>query len=605
MITSFAQLKTVRGLDSGPLNPFIEDYVVALRDQGYRPGTIRGHLCLFANLNGWFSSNDLALSDLDERALERFSKRRLCRRKSVGGELSALLRLLGILRDAGATPPPRPVVPTPAQALADSYRLFLHEERGCAEWTVSNYARHIDRFLDGLFGARRIVFSRIRAREVTAFVQRTARAHSQPYAKQVVTALRSFLRYLHYRGQLQSDLSAAVPKVAHWRMTALPKHLPAEAVQRVLDACERTSAVGRRNFAILLLLARLGLRAGEIVALQIEDIDWENARLTVRSKKGGGWARLPLPADAGEAIARNLEKGRPPCSCRNVFVRTVAPHVPLSGSPVIAVMAMKAMRKAGVVALQAKQDKSVRRSRTLGWSWAMEEQDGAFVLGWRGEEDGVIAVGMDAAGDEGAGRLFDAQALGGDGDASVRADAGLRACAPDVGPPRAGRGGAQDGALFLAGEIPGGLRSGADFAMLFLGVVVVAQLINPEVGLGQRGDVFGGEKCGEAFLPEVVSALDFALGLRGGRVAQGDFVEAQGGPELGEGIGGVGEEEGVVVHVKCQGQAAGEEGAGEEVEMGEEGFARVEPGQWQEAAVIIDEFEHGRLLALRGQPAMR
>ena len=235
----------------------------------------------------------------------------------------------------------------------------------------------------------------------------------------------------------------------------------------------------------------------------------------------------------------------------------------------------------------------------------MEEKDGAFVPGWRGEEDGVIAVGMDAAGDQGAGRLLDAQALCGDGDAAVGTDARLRACAPDVGPPRAARGGAQHGALFLAGEIPCGLRGGADLAVLFLGVVVVAQLVDPEVGLGQRGDVFGGEEGGEPLLPEVVGAFDFTLGLRGGCVAQGDFVEAQRGTELGEGIGRVGEEEGMVVHVEGQRQAAGEEGAREKVEMGEEGFARVEPGQGQEAAVVVDEFEHRRLLALRGQPAVR
>lgn len=335
-------------MNSGPLNPFIEDYVAALRGRGYRFRTIREHLCLFANLNAWLAGNDVALCDLDEHALERFAKRHLRRRRGSSGERPALLRLLGILRGAGVTPPARALAPTPARSLADSYRLFLREERGCADATVFNYARHIDRFLDLLFGAREVEFSRIRAREVTAFVQRNASEHSRGHTKQAVTALRSFLRYLHYRGHLQSVLSSAVPNVAHWRMTALPRHLPAEAVQAVLDACERTSAVGRRNFAILLLLARLGLRAGEIVALQIEDIDWNEARLTVRSKKGGGWARLPLPADAGEAIARYLEKGRPPCACRNVFVRAVAPHGPLSGSPVIAVMAMKAMRKAGV-----------------------------------------------------------------------------------------------------------------------------------------------------------------------------------------------------------------------------------------------------------------
>jgi site-specific recombinase XerD len=347
MITSFAQLKTVRGLDSGPLNPFIEDYVAALRGQGYRFRTIREHLCLFANLNAWISARGLALCELDAHALERFAKRHLRRRRGGAGEMPALLRLLGILRGAGVTPAARPLAPTPARTLADSYRIFLREERGCASWTVSNYARHIDHFLDGLFGSRKVKFSRIRMSAVTAFVERNAREHNQGHTKQAVTALRSFLRYLHYCGHLQSDLSCAVPTVAHWRMTALPKHLPAGAVQTVLDACERTSAVGRRNHAILLLLARLGLRAGEIVALQLEDIDWADASLTVRSRKGG-WARLPLPADVGEAIAQYLEDVRPPCACRNIFLRVVAPHAPLSGSPVIAAIVMEALKKAGV-----------------------------------------------------------------------------------------------------------------------------------------------------------------------------------------------------------------------------------------------------------------
>lgn len=235
MITSFTQLKTVRGLDSGPLKPFVEDYVSVLRNEGYRAGTIRGHLCLFANLNSWLVRSSLALSDLDEQTLERFANRHLCRSKSRAGEVSALLRLLGILRNAGVTPPPKQAAPTSARSLADSYRLFMREERGCSDATVFNYARHIDRFLDGLFGARKVSFLQIGACTVTAFVQRMACEHSKPYIKQVVTALRSFLRYLHYRGYIESDLESAVPKVAHWRMTSLPKHLPSDTVQTVLD----------------------------------------------------------------------------------------------------------------------------------------------------------------------------------------------------------------------------------------------------------------------------------------------------------------------------------------------------------------------------------
>ena len=124
----------------------------------------------------------------------------------------------------------------------------------------------------------------------------------------------------------------------------------------------------------------------------------------------------------------------------------------------------------------------------------MEEEDGAFGLVWRSEEDGVVAVWMEASGDESAGRFFDAEALRGEGDAAIGSDAGLRACAPNVGPPRAARGGAEDGAFFLACEIPCGLRGGADLAMLFVGVVVGAQWLDPAVGLGDGGDIFRGEE---------------------------------------------------------------------------------------------------------------
>jgi integrase len=165
---------------------------------------------------------------------------------------------------------------------------------------------------------------------------------------QVVTALRSFLRFLRYRGHLTTDLASSVPSVAIWKRADLPKHLPAGAVQKVLDGCDRTTAGGRRNYAILLLLARLGLRAGEVIALRLEDIEWDSAQLTVRSKKGGGWARLPLPTDVGSALAHYLRHDRPQCPSRNVFVRLVAPYQPLSNSPVIAVLTRKALAKAGV-----------------------------------------------------------------------------------------------------------------------------------------------------------------------------------------------------------------------------------------------------------------
>lgn len=330
------------------MRPHVQPYITQLREQGYQPRTVRAHLCFFANFARWLTRTNRRLRDLNEELVERFLVRQLGGRTWWAGERPALHRLLGILRKARVTPPAKAIPTTPAQRLAADYRRYLLEERGCSGWTLENYGRHIDRFVAQRFGTGLLKPSRLQARDVVAFVKKNAEGHGRGHTLQVVTALRSFLRFLHYRGHIASDLAAAVPAVAHWRMADLPKHLPAEVVQKVIDGCDRTTAVGRRNHAILLLLARLGLRAGEIISLQLEDIDWENARLTIRSKKGRGWARLPLPADVGKALARYLEQGRPSCSCRNVFVRMVAPYERFSNSPVISVLTRNALKKAGV-----------------------------------------------------------------------------------------------------------------------------------------------------------------------------------------------------------------------------------------------------------------
>jgi len=158
--------------------------------------------------------------------------------------------------------------------------------------------------------------------------------------------MRSFLRYLHHKGLNDGNLAVAVPKVARWSLAALPKHLSAVNVQRVLDSCDRRTPWGRRNYAILLLLARLGLRAGEVIGLNLEDLDWENTCLTVRGKGKSG--QLPLPADVARAIARYLRHDRPRCACRRVFIRHVAPHTGLSKATAVSKIVLCALRNAGV-----------------------------------------------------------------------------------------------------------------------------------------------------------------------------------------------------------------------------------------------------------------
>jgi site-specific recombinase XerC len=220
-----------------------------------------------------------------------------------------------MLRQQGVVPPPKKTPLSSRQRLINNYQQYLLEERGLTQTTVVNNAGFINQFLSAKFRKGQLSLSQLHAPDVTSFVQRQAHKLSPGRAQLLVTALRSFLRYLLHQGKIKTDLAVCVPTVARWSFSMLPKFLPACSVEKVLARSDRRSPIGRRDYAILLLLARLGLRACEIVALNLEDIDWENARITIRAK-GGRWNQLPLPRDVGEALALYLRHGRPSCACR-------------------------------------------------------------------------------------------------------------------------------------------------------------------------------------------------------------------------------------------------------------------------------------------------
>jgi site-specific recombinase XerD len=187
------------------------------------------------------------------------------------------------------------------------------------------YLRFIDHFLRTQFGDEPSRFTSLCAKDVVAFVQSEAPRHSPKCAGLMITALRSFLRYLRFRGYTGRDLAACVPGIANWKFSSLPKFLQRHQVRQVLRVCDRRTSHGRRDYAILLLLARLGLRACEIVGLTLDDINWRTGEITIQGK-GNRTSRLPLPSDVGAAIAAYLKKGRSVCSTRRVFLCTRAPR---------------------------------------------------------------------------------------------------------------------------------------------------------------------------------------------------------------------------------------------------------------------------------------
>jgi site-specific recombinase XerD len=342
---TFVDPKLLQRLRVGPLAPYLDGYLKQIEQEGCLPSSAPTQMYAIARFSKWLHGQRLDLRRVDEANVERFLQRNAGIVHS--GEAAPLSRLLAMLRKIEVTLAKPPEPRNCQQQLSDEYRRYLLQERGLAETTLVNYIPFAEQLLFKRFGDGDLNLAELSAADVTKFLQNRAHQLSPGRAKLLVTALRSFLRYLQHEGKILVDLARCVPPVATWSLSTLPKFLPAGAVQRVLDRCERNTAVGKRNYAVLLLLARLGLRAGEIVALNLEDINWDTGRMTIRGK-GGRWAQLPLADDAGEAIALYLHSGRPCCSCRRVFLRHRAPLRGFAHSITVSTIVRRALIHAGV-----------------------------------------------------------------------------------------------------------------------------------------------------------------------------------------------------------------------------------------------------------------
>jgi integrase/recombinase XerD len=251
--------------------------------------------------------------------------------------------LMGYLQRLGVVTMP---APPQASALVSDYYRYLVSERALTEAVAGKYARLAGEFLLACGQPDGPGLEDLAAAWVTDYVVAQCRGRPPGSAKFVVTALRSLLRYLFLAGHVRRQLAGAVPTVAHWGAGSLPRALPAPTVAALLASCDRSTPMGRRDRAILVLLARLGLRAGEVVGLELDDLDWAAGEISVRGK-GDRRDRLPLPADVGEALAGYLHDGRPPTGCRRVFLRLSAPVTGLT-VPAVTAVVYRACARAGV-----------------------------------------------------------------------------------------------------------------------------------------------------------------------------------------------------------------------------------------------------------------
>jgi site-specific recombinase XerD len=330
------------------LGAHLNTFMSVVSDLGYSPATIKTQLTLLKGFIRWAEENHIVASNIYEGITDRFlieSDRKGAVRR---GDNRALHRFLDHLRLEAAIPHLKPTFDdSPLTHLKSRYEDYLLTERGLSTVTGSRYWPYIRRFIFERFGNKSMGFCELCPQDIDRFLLRHAREQTPKTAQLMVSAMRSFLRFLFRYGETKCDLSAAVPTVAAWRLSEVPKYIKPEEVESLLESCDQTTSVGRRNYAILLLIARLGLRAGEIVALKLGDINWRAAELTVRGK-GQFCDRLPLPQSLGEALAVYLKNDRPKCSTRRVFVRARAPYRGLKGSSTVSTIVRRAVEKSGI-----------------------------------------------------------------------------------------------------------------------------------------------------------------------------------------------------------------------------------------------------------------
>ncbi len=334
-----------RSTSRGPLDGLRAGFAADLERQGYSSATAGPYLRRFGNLSGWMAREGLRVEDLSPAVVERFCA--ACRAAgyhhytSIRGvkPLLAFLDAMGLARE-------EPVELSPVDALLARFTVWLERERHLAPLSVATYVSCARPLMERLAVADRVELERLDSGAVRRFVVDVCPRQGPASAKLTVVALRQLLTFLYLDGVLDRPLAGAVPSVAGRRLSGLPKGLARGELDRMLDACDRGTAIGRRDFAIVALLARLGLRSGEVAGLRLQDIDWRAAEIRIRGK--GRELRLPLPCVVGEAIAGYLKDGRPVGrECRAVFMTSLPPARAMGRSAVRETV-VRVSRRAGL-----------------------------------------------------------------------------------------------------------------------------------------------------------------------------------------------------------------------------------------------------------------
>ena len=338
-----------RQAQNGSFTGSVQVFIEQLRFQGYAAASVKISTRLVKDFAAWLDQHGIDGQSLSAKHVADYLDVRWRHRRRRRGD-AFTLQTFGrlVAPDGYKASAEQEAAIAPALRVRQDFEQYLLCERGLAAASIRLYGDSVGRFLENAFGDAEVRLDRLTATDVVRFVQAEAARLRHPKRAQVMTtALRSFLQYGRYRGDIVADLHGCVPTVANWSMAGIPRTISPSQVQSLLAGCDRQSAAGRRDYAMLLLMSRLGLRAGEVVNLTLDDLDWTEGTIRIRGP-AQRVDRLPLPSDVGAALVDYLRLGRPPCATRNVFIQTRAPRRALLGPSAVSCMVRRALQRAGI-----------------------------------------------------------------------------------------------------------------------------------------------------------------------------------------------------------------------------------------------------------------
>lgn len=352
---AFVQASVIAHLESGPLGTYLSDLATALSQQRYADHTIQKYLQAADAFGRWIVKQEIPLDAVDEQIVQRYvaslGRRATRNRSNLLPHLAVgLHHLLQSLRHQGVIKPRHEMAPlTSTDRFLAEYRHYLEQTLGSAPATVRQHLLFAGRLINFAFKAEAIDWQSLHGETIAQFTLQQTERRSSSSKKAPGYSVRVLLRYLVGKGEIRSGLEAAAPKTREWKHASLPEHLSAAEIAQILAACNDQTDIGRRNYAILLLLSRLGLRAGEAIQLRIDDIDWVAGAITIRANKTHRERRLPLPQVVGQTLIDYIRHSRPkPSPHREIFLTHTAPFLPLRDSSAVGKLVRRQMQRAEI-----------------------------------------------------------------------------------------------------------------------------------------------------------------------------------------------------------------------------------------------------------------